>query len=174
MWDSMSGRVSIVPIVRVRSNTFPTGLANQLFDDLVDPDTGVCATTNTFDRGDVMKAITDWSINENDARVKILVPPEEVERLTSRFCASSLVVEIDQASVIRRRDGSVIADGQAEPTFATIELLECQQRIVSTVETGIGDGCGSVDPEIVEDTIVSAGSAQRRAGRPRAGMADQR
>jgi conjugative relaxase-like TrwC/TraI family protein len=134
----------------------PEGLTNQLFADLVDPDTGVCATTNTFDRGDVMKAITDWSINEDDARVKILVPPEEVERLTSRFCASSLVVEIDQASVIRRRDGSVIADGQAEPTFATIELLECQQRIVSTVETGIGGGCGSVDPEIVEDTIVSA------------------
>ena len=65
-------------------------------------------------------------------------------------------MEIDQASVIRRRDGSVIADGQAEPTFTTIELLECQQRIVSTVETGIGVGCGTVDAEIVEDTIVSA------------------
>ena len=46
----------------------PEGLTNQLFADLVDPDTGVCATTNTFDRGDVMKAITDWSINEDDAR----------------------------------------------------------------------------------------------------------
>ena len=134
----------------------PDPLADRMFVDLVDPDSGVCATTNTFDRGDVMKAIADWSLVEDHEPVKILVPPEEVERLTARFCASSLVVEIEQASVIRRRDGSVIDDGQADPTFTTIELLECQQRILATVEAGIGDGCGSVDPEIVEDTIESA------------------
>lgn len=134
----------------------PDWLVEQMFADMVDPNTGVCAMTNTFDRGDVMKAITDWSIDEGETRVKVIAPPEEVERLTARFCASSLVVEIGQASVIRRRDGSVIDDGQAEPTFTTIELLECQQHILSTVETGIGEGCGTVVPGIVEDTIVAA------------------
>jgi len=131
--------------------------ADRMFADLVDPNTGVCAMTNTFDRGDVMKAIADWSVVEGEKSIKVIVPPDEVERLTARFCASNLVVEIDKSSVIRRRDGSVINDGQAEPTFTTIELLECQQRILLTVETGVGTGCGIVDPEIVEDTIMSAG-----------------
>ncbi len=121
-----------------------------LFEDLVNPESGLCAQSNTFDRGDVMRAIVDWSmVTESGERVKVLVPPTEVERLTARFCACDLVAELANASgVIRRRDGTVVDDGQTEPTFTTLELLDVQQRLNSMVAVGIGAGVAVVGPEV--------------------------
>lgn len=142
----------------IAHDVLPDDLLSQLFEDLVDPDTGLCAESNTFGRGDVMRAIADWSIvSDNGDRVKVLVPPTEVERLSAQFCATDRVVQMDTAtSVIRRRDGAVVSDGQDEPVFTTVELLGVEEGIVSAVKAGIGVGLGTADPEVVEDAIGSA------------------
>lgn len=142
----------------IAHEVLPDDLRHRLLNDLVDPTGGLCAESSTFGRSDVMRAIADWSIvDDGGTRRKVLVSPVEVERLTARFCATDLVVEIDAApSVIRRRDGSFVNDGQGEPTFTTIELLGVEASIVSSVEAGIGVGIGTVDPGGVEDAIGSA------------------
>ena len=142
----------------IAHEVFSDDLRARLFDDLVDPTTGLCSESNTFGRSDVMRAIADWSIvDDHGARRKVLAPPAEVERLTARFCSTDRVVEMDTASsVFRRRDGAFISDGQDEPVFTTVELLGVEEGIVSAVEAGIGAGLGSVDPALVEDAIGSA------------------
>jgi len=141
----------------IAHDVLPDDLHERLYDDLVDPNNGLCAGSTTFGRSDVMRAIADWSIiNDHGDRVKVLVPPGEVERLTARFCATDLVAEIDTSGVIRRRDGTIVRDGQNEPTFTTIELLDIETQIVSAVGTGIDAGRGTVDPAIVEAAIQSA------------------
>jgi len=141
----------------IAHEVLPDDLRHQLFNDLVDPTEGLCAETTTFARSDVMRAVADWSIIGDDgSRTKVLVPPAEVERLTARFCATDLVAEIDASQVIRRRDGTVVSDGQSEPTFTTIELLDVEARIVSAVEAGIGADVGTIEPSIVEVVIGSA------------------
>ena len=124
-----------------------------LFDDLVHPERGLCAGSNTFTRSDVFKAIADWSIADVDAdghpiRRKVLVPPVEIQRLTAEFCATTLVAELgNTAGVIRRRDGASVADGQPEPAFTTIELLTTQQHIRDLVAAGVATGAGTVTDE---------------------------
>ncbi len=138
-------------------DVLPDDLHDRLFKDLVDPNVGLCAGSTTFGRADVMRAVADWSIvNDNGDRVKVLVPPGEVERLTARFCATDLVAHIDTPGVIRRRDGTIVRDGQDEPTFTTIELLDVETRIVSAVGAGISAGHGTVNLTIVEAAIGSA------------------
>lgn len=142
----------------VAHDMLPDDLKNRLFDDLVDPNDGLCAGSTMFGRGDVMRAVADWSlVNDEGDRVKVLVPPAEVERLTARFCATDLVAEIDATRVIQRRDGKVVSDGQDEPTFTTIELLDVEARIVSAVGAGIDADKGIVDLSVVESAIGSAG-----------------
>jgi conjugative relaxase-like TrwC/TraI family protein len=142
----------------IAHEVLPDDLRGRLFDDLVDPTTGLCSESNTFGRSDVMRAIADWSIvDENGDGIKVLVPPAEVERLAARFCGTDRVVEMGTASsVIRRRDGAVVSDGQDEPVFTTMELLGVEEDIVSAVEAGLAEGLGTVDPELVEDAIGSA------------------
>jgi len=141
----------------IAHDVLPDDLRDRLFNDLVAPTKGLCAGSTTFGRGDVMRAIADWSIvNDDGDRVKVLVPPVEVERLTARFCATDLVAEIDTSGVIHRRDGTVVNDGQSEPTFTTIELLDVEAQIGSVVGAGIGAGEGIVQSAIVESAIGSA------------------
>ena len=141
----------------IAHDMLPDDLQVRLFDDLVDPKDGLCAGSTTFGRGDVMRAVADWSIvNDKGDRVKVLVPPGEVERLTARFCATDLVAEIDSSGVIQRRDGKVVSDGQSEPTFTTIELLDVEARIVSAIGAGVGAGDGIVALSVVESMIGSA------------------
>ena len=131
-----------------------------LFDDLVNPNIGLCAESNTFTRSDVFKAIADWSIADVDAdgnpiRRKVLVPPAEIQRLTAEFCATTLVAEVGNAgAVIRRRDGTSVADGQAEPAFTTIELLDTQQHLVELIAAGIATGAGTVTPEHLDVALA--------------------
>ncbi len=138
--------------------TLPDELQRVMFADLVDPADGLCSQSNTFRRSDVMRAIVDWSIIAEDGRrMKVVVPPAEVERQAARFCASALIVEIDDtARVIRRRDRALVRDSQAEPTFTTIELLDVQSRIISIVGGEIGNDCGTVDPELIDAAVASA------------------
>ena len=79
-----------------------------------------------------MRGIADRSIlDSNGVAGKVLVPPREVERLTARFCATGLVVEVGVAlGTMRRRNRTAISDGQAAPTFTTVELLGVQHRIM--------------------------------------------
>ena len=141
----------------IAHDVLPDDLQPRLFADLVDPTGGLCAGSNTFGRGEVMRAIADWSITDGrGARSKVLVPPGEVERLAARFLSTSLVAEIDDAGVIRRRDGAVVSDGQNEPKFTTIELLDVQSRIVSIFGDGINSGSALVPESVVTDTIHEA------------------
>ena len=139
--------------------TLPDEVQDTMFADLVDPAEGLCARSNTFGRADVMRAISDWSVvDDARRRRKVIVPPAEVERLTARFCATDLVVEIDDATgVIRGRDGQVVRDGQGEPTFTTMELLDVQSRIVTVVGAGASADAGTVDRPIIDAAIASAG-----------------
>lgn len=118
----------------------------------------MCSRSNTFGTGDVLRAITDWSIIDSDgATRKVLVPPREVERLAARFCATGLVVEVAQTTgTIRRRNRPAISDGQAAPTFTTVELLDVQQRIVALVDDGFGVGFGQVDVATTDRTLGGA------------------
>ena len=55
------------------------------------------------------------------------------------FCASDLVVQLDPAAttgVIRRRDGTTVSDGQHEPLYTTVELLEVEAEIVARYRNG--------------------------------------
>jgi conjugative relaxase-like TrwC/TraI family protein len=141
----------------IAHDVLPDDLRDRLFKDLVDPIDGLCARSTAFGRGDVMRAVADWSIvNDDGDRVKVIVPPPEVERLTARFCATGLVAEIDVSGAIRRRDGKVVRDGQDEPTFTTIELLDVEAQIVSVVGEGIAAGDGIVDSAIIESAIGTA------------------
>ncbi len=128
-----------------------------MFADLIDPSDGLCSQTNTFRRRDVMRAIVDWSIIAEDGQPrKVVMPPAEVERQAARFCASAQIIEIDStAGVIRRSDGGVVHDGQDEPAFTTIELLDVQSRIISMVDNGIANDAALVDPQLI-DTAVGA------------------
>lgn len=131
-----------------------------LFSQLVDPDSGLCAESNTFSRSDVFKAIADWSLpgtDDDPACRKVIVPPAEIERLTAEFCATTLVAEIDRAGggVIRRRDGSVVADGQNEPAFTTIELLDVQQDLLDVIDAGINTNAGTVTAEHLDAALAS-------------------
>jgi conjugative relaxase-like TrwC/TraI family protein len=121
----------------------------QLFDDLADARSGLCSEATTFDRGDVVAAIADWSLRDKAGRAgKVLLPPAEIERVADRFCASNLVVELDPVTVggvIRRRDGTVVADGQHEPTYATVELLHVEDEILRRWQSA--DRGGAIVPE---------------------------
>ncbi len=131
------------PIVH---ESLPTELGKRLFADLVDPNTGLCAHAVSFDRGDVLSAIVDWSIDGH----KVLLPPSAVERLADEFCASSLVAEVPGAGVIRRRDGSAVHDGQDEPMFATVELIRTRAEISAHVYAGHASGAAAVTDEALQ------------------------
>jgi len=134
---------------------------HRLFEDLADPVSGLCAMSNTFDRADVLKAIADWAITDGHGRTcKVLLPPQEIERLADVFCGSAQVVQLDPvavAGVIRRRDGTTVSDGQRDPVYTTMELLEVESEIIACYRNGrhaaagcvtcdhLGDGEGTTD-----------------------------
>lgn len=131
----------------ISHDTLVGGDVDTLFRDLVDPVVGLCAASTTFDRGDVLKAIADWAITTDEGTRKVLLPPAEIERLADAFCASALVVQLDPAAtagVIRRRDGATVSDGQHEPVYATIELLEVEAEIVARYRNGHHTAAGQV------------------------------
>ena len=136
----------------------PDELHERLFRDLVDSEDGLCARANTFGTGDVMRGIADWSIlDSNGVARKVLFPPREVERLTARFCATGLVVEVGVATgTMQRRNRIAISDGQAAPTFTTVELLGVQHRIMKIIDEGLGAGFGQVDAAITGRAISDA------------------
>lgn len=139
-------------------DALPAELQERLFCDLVDAEEGLCARANTFGSGDVMREIADWSIRDTSGVArKVLLPPREVERLTARFCATSLVFEIEATTgTLRRRDQTTISDGQVAPTFTTVELLGVQHRIMEIIDGGLGAGFAQVPAAITDRAIGEA------------------
>ena len=141
----------------IAHDVLPNDLERRLFDDLVHPHDGLCAASNTFTESDVIRAIADWSLVTADGdRVKVLVPPGEVERLAARFCAIDRVVELTLSTNPDHSNRLHPGGAHDQPTFTTVELLEVEEGIEAAVRAGIAGSVGSVGPEIVEDTIATA------------------
>jgi hypothetical protein len=138
-------------------DTLPPDLGERLFADLVDPDRGVCAAVDRFDRGDVIGAIADWSVVDLNGRPrKVLLPPHQVEALTDRFLASEHVIALAPElgrGIIRRGDGRVVDDGQLQRCFSTTEMLQTQQRLLAGWRQGRNIGRGIVADETI-DTVL--------------------
>lgn len=136
----------------------PDRLVPQLHRDLIDPVAGLCSGSTTFRRGDVLAAIADWSIDVDGTERKVVVPPAEVERLADDFLATNRVVELAGASggVIRRHDGQIVADGQHDARFSTVELLEAEHAVIARFQTGRGACLGCVDDALVDAAIAAS------------------
>jgi conjugative relaxase-like TrwC/TraI family protein len=95
----------------------PTRIADLLFAYLAGPD-GVTAEQGLFRRGDVIRAIADWSVDGADGEQLVVMPAAEVERWADRFLAS---------------DHTVLLSDPAAPTddevFTTVDLLAVQASI---------------------------------------------
>ena len=130
-------------------DTLPPDRVAALFGDLADREHGLCAGVDRFTRSDVIAAIVDWSVVDlNGQTRKVLLPVAEIETLADRFLACDHVIALDPAlgrGVIRRRDGQVVDDGQAERRYATVELLTVQQHLLSAWGRGRAAGRGVVD-----------------------------
>jgi conjugative relaxase-like TrwC/TraI family protein len=134
------------PDQAIAYSTLPHRLVRQLHDDLTHLTRGLCAQAPTFDRGDVITAIADWADDSRPPR-KVLLPPDEIERLTDNFLALSTVVEIADTGPFQRRDGIPLDDGQHEPVFTTTELLNVQAEIHARYRQGRLGGHATVTPE---------------------------
>ena len=64
--------------------------------------TGCAADTDRFDRGDVVRAIVDWSIDDGGQRRKVLLPPVEIERLADEFLTQRQVIALVRSAEPRR------------------------------------------------------------------------
>lgn len=144
----------------VAFETLPPDRVRQLFAQLADPDRGVCAGRDRFDHGDVLRAVADWSLPDlSGGERKVLLPPTEIEALAGRFLASEHVVVLDAAlggGVIRRRDGTVIDDGQGQRCYSTVEMLRTQQRLLEGWRRGRNVGRGVVDAATVDAVLAGA------------------
>lgn len=133
-------------------------MVQRLFHDLAHPTLGLCANSIMFDHGDTMAAIANWATTDDTGnRRKVVLPPAEVDRLANSFCRSRRVVELNPArvgGVIRRLDGTVIADGQAVPRYTTVELLCVESRILSLHTTGLTANAGLVDPTVLDRVLA--------------------
>lgn len=144
-------------------------LTRDLFADLVDPTTGVCSKSDRFDRGDVVRAVVDWStVDEAGERRKVLLPPAEVSRLADEFLGQRQVIGLSAAlsrGAIRRRDGQLVEGGQPIRTYTTAEMVWTQSQIIVSWRAGRGDSAGVVDQARVEVALdastVSLSDEQR-------------
>ena len=143
-------------------------LTARLHGDLLDPQHGLCSHADRFDRGDVVRAIADWSIgDEHGQRRKVLLPPVEVERLADEFLTQRQVIALSAAlsrGVIRRRDGTVVDGGRPVRTYTTAEVVWTQHQIISSWRGGRGGGHG----------IVAPGADRQRPRRRRRRRAERR
>ena len=70
------------------------------------------------------------------------------------------MVQLDPAAttgVIRRRDGTTVSDGQHEPVYATVELLEVEAEIVARYRNGRHAATGQVADGDVDATVLAGG-----------------
>lgn len=114
-------------------------------------DDALVAESPTFARGEVIEAITRWSIDDS----LVVLPPHEVVRLADRFLASERVIELD-GRARRARDSITRADGVrvdatgGEPAFTTIGHARREQQIRRAFDLATDAGRGVVSAESIE------------------------
>ena len=98
---------------------------SRIFERLVDPETGLCASSSIFTRSDVIAALVDLPV-PTDARVDqpLLLRADDLERLADEFLAHDEVIPLEPVDLPR---SSALARTEL---FSTREILTVQQRIL--------------------------------------------
>ncbi|HAS13129.1 MAG TPA: hypothetical protein DCS55_21855 [Acidimicrobiaceae bacterium] len=97
----------------------------RVFEQLVDPETGLCASSSIFTRSDVIAALVDLPV-PTDAGVDqpLLLRADDLERLADEFLAHDEVIPLEPVDLPR---SSALARAEL---FSTREILTVQQRIL--------------------------------------------
>lgn len=97
----------------------------RIFEQLVDPVRGLCASSSIFTRSDVLTALVDLPVR-TDAGVDqpLLLTADELERLADEFLAHDEVIPLEPVDL---RMSSALARTEL---FSTREILGVQQRIL--------------------------------------------
>jgi len=118
---------------------------------------GVTEHHATFDRRDLLQAVTRWSVDRLSAQA--------CERLADEWLRRPEVVALrsedhraSTADRIRRRDGTVVA-GAAEQWFTTTEMVALEARIDHRYRQGRGMSRAVVPAESVETVLARPGFA---------------
>lgn len=128
-------------------------LRNYLFERLAGPD-GLTANLNWFTRGDVIRAIVDFTLRtETNAERLLVLPPDQVEALADDFLCDLRVVQLETQATGSDAEPKVAK--HAEPTFTTIDLLEVQDRIRRRFALGVDANVGAVSTETVERVALA-------------------
>ena len=127
----------------------PDDLTACLHADLIG-ERGVTVEDSIFTRSTVLRAITDWSIPARPAgRRKVLLPPDEVERLADDFLASDHVLRLAPNA----RTGRTIA-GIDDPVYSTVDILQLQADILDRYDASHHTGHAIVAPSVLVATLA--------------------
>ncbi|MGH9135862.1 MAG: MobF family relaxase [Acidimicrobiales bacterium] len=99
-------------------------------------DDAVVAESPTFARGEVIEAICKWTSTDGEL---VVLPPDEVLRLTDRFLASERVIELDGRArrgrdSITRHDGVRVDATGGEAIFTTVTHARLEQQVLSAFD----------------------------------------
>jgi conjugative relaxase-like TrwC/TraI family protein len=127
----------------MRANPMPrTGIGRaevrQLFDQLVDPEVGLCAHDARFGAAQVMEAVAAWGAG----RLSVA----DIEALTNRFLHSDRVVRLVNPD----------STGRAPGQWSTVGQRRLEDRVLYHLGVVQGRQLGAIDPAAVGAAVVTA------------------
>jgi conjugative relaxase-like TrwC/TraI family protein len=113
---------------------------------------GITAQGSIFTRGDVLAALADAPVrDDNGDEQPLLVGAERIEELADAFLASHRVIRLEPDQDRPRLRG--LGD---EALYTTTEMLRIQQRIIDAYRNGLCAGSAVATHDAVETAIASA------------------
>ena len=146
------GRRALAACFERRHPRVHARLSDELEDGLaVWLDDAVVAESPTFARGEVIEAICRWTIDDE----LVVLPPEEVVRLTDRFLASERVIELDgrgrrARDSITRNDGVRVDATGGESTFTTVAHARLEDRVRRAFDTAVDASAAALPAPLLE------------------------
>lgn len=123
----------------------------RIFEGLAAP-WGITADDSIFTRGDVLAALVNFSVLDEDGHERpLILPPSEFERLADDFLASHHVVELVPSDAA---DAPVPRQLRHRGVFTTVEMLAVQQGILDGHTEGLDAGRGVVDATSVDHVLA--------------------
>lgn len=121
-----------------------------VFELLVDPGSGLCATGSTFTRADVLGALVDLPCTTEQGTQPLLLSAEELKGLADEFLASDCVIPLEPRgleldSTLARHD-----------LFTTPEILRVQQQILDRYCEGRTTQAGTVSAALLDRTLADS------------------
>ncbi|MEX2420664.1 MAG: MobF family relaxase, partial [Actinomycetota bacterium] len=119
-----------------------------IFGRLADPIDGVCANISTFTRADVIAALVDLPVpNQDGPDQPLLLRADDIERLADQFLASEAVIPLEPTNLPAESALS------RSSLFSTTEILSVQHRILTAYDAGLHAEAAFVSPEMMREAI---------------------